>query len=129
MRGFTSDSTMKKWLPLLLSHPHIILSSTVLASSWLDMQNDCSGDSATTAMVKAETIGMIKERLTNPTLQSDDATLVVILHLFAGEMWVCNEKALRIHENGLATLFSRRGGLSNFVRNRVIAEVAVAYVY
>ncbi|KAF2633202.1 hypothetical protein BU25DRAFT_380373 [Macroventuria anomochaeta] len=129
MRAFASDSTMKKWLPLMLSHPHIILSSTVLASTWLDMHNKCSGDSTTTVMVKAETISMINERLANPTLQLDDATLIVILHLFAGEMWVCNEKALRIHENGVATFVSRHGGLSSFIYNRALAEVAIACCY
>lgn len=126
MRAFASDSTMKKWLPLMLSHPHIILSSTVLASTWLDMRGRCSGDSTTTSMVKAETIGMIKDRLKDPSLQLDDATLIVILHLFAGEMWICNEKTLRVHETGVATLVSRRGGLSSFLHNRALAEVAIA---
>ena len=112
----------------MLSHPHIILSSTILASTWLDMHNNCSGDSTITAMVKAETMDMINERLVNPTLQLEDTTLIVILHLFAGEMWACNEKALRIHENGIATLVSRRGGLSSLIYNRALAEVAIAYV-
>lgn len=77
-------------------------------------------------MVKAETMGMINERLSNPTSQLDDATLIVILHLFAGEMWRCNEKILRVHENGVATLINRRGGLVSFTHNRAVAEVATA---
>jgi hypothetical protein len=77
-------------------------------------------------MVKAETIGMINERLVDPSLRLDDATLIVIVHLFAGEMWVCNEKALRIHENGIATIIARRGGLSTFVYNKALVEVAIA---
>lgn len=128
MRAFASDSTTEKWLPLMLSHPHIILSSTVLASTWLDMHNDYSGDSPTTTMVKNETFEMINERLRNPILRLDNATLAIILHLFAGEMWLCNEKTLRIHENGIATIISRRGGLSTFFNERALAEVAVAYV-
>lgn len=81
----------------------------------------------TTAMVKAETISMIKERLVDPNLQLDDTTLIVILHLFAGEMWVCNEKTLKIHENGVATFITRRGGLASFANNKALAEVAVWY--
>jgi hypothetical protein len=77
-------------------------------------------------MIKTETIAMINERFSNHTLQLDDATLVVILHLFAGEMWVCNEQALRAHETGIATLVARRGGLLSFTHNRAIAEVAAA---
>lgn len=128
MRAFASDSTMTKWLPLMLSHPHIILSSTTLASTWLDMHKHISGDSTRTIRVKTETIGMINKRLIDPTLRLEDATLIVILHLLAGEMWMCNEKSLRMHENGVATFLSRRGGLSTFDYNRALAEVAVAYV-
>jgi hypothetical protein len=126
MRAFASEETVKKWLPLLLSHPHIILSSTVLASTWVDMNSGYSGDSATTTMVKQETIGMIKERFGDPATQMDDITFITILHLFAGEMWVCNEAALRTHETGLATLAIKRGGLNTFVHNRTVAEVALA---
>jgi hypothetical protein len=128
MRAFASDATITKWLPSMLSHPHIILSSNILASTWLDMHNKCSGDSTTTIMVKAETISMINERLLIPDLQLDDATLTVILHLFAGEMWLCNEKTLRIHEEGVAAFITRRGGLPSFAHNRALAEVAAAYV-
>ena len=126
MRAFASEETVKKWLPLLLSHPHIILSSTVLASTWVDMNSGYSGDSATTTMVKQETIGMIKERFSDHATQIDDITFITILHLFAGEMWICNEAALRTHETGLATLAIKRGGLSTFVHNRTVAEVALA---
>ena len=126
MRVFASDATMKKWLPLMLSHPHIILSATVLASTWLDMRRRISGDSTTTAMVKTETIGMIKERFADSNTQLDDATLIVILHLFAGEMWVCNEQALRVHERGVAALILRRGGVGTFIHNRALVEVALA---
>ncbi|KAJ4990618.1 hypothetical protein SVAN01_03849 [Stagonosporopsis vannaccii] len=129
MRAFSSDSTMRKWLPLMLSHSHIILSSTILASTWLDMQQHISGDSTRTTRVKAETIGMLNKRLLDPASQLEDATLVVILHLFAGEMWICNEKALRIHENGVATFISRRGGISMFDYNIALAEVAIACCY
>lgn len=77
-------------------------------------------------MVKNETIGMIKERFANPNTQMDDATLTVILHLFAGEMWGCNEQVLRVHERGIAAIISQRGGLGTFIQNRTLAEVAVA---
>lgn len=92
------------------------------------MHNNCSGDSTTTTMVKVETIGMINERLKNPALQMDDATLIVILHLFAGEMWVCNEGTLRSHKDGIAAFITQRGGLASFTYNKALAEVAVVYV-
>lgn len=79
-------------------------------------------------MVKTETISMINERFLNPVLRLDDATLIIILHLFAGEMWVCNETALRIHETGVAALITQRGGLPSLTHNKALAEVATAYV-
>ncbi|CAO2648315.1 Nn.00g075820.m01.CDS01 [Neocucurbitaria sp. VM-36] len=126
MRAFASDSTIMKWLPAMLSHPHIILSSTLLASTWLDMHAGKSGDSNRTALVKHETIGMIKERLADPDTELQDATLMVILHLLAGEMWSCNERTLRLHVSGVATFIAQRGGMHEF-ENGVVGEIAAAF--
>ncbi|KAH7089790.1 hypothetical protein FB567DRAFT_521560 [Paraphoma chrysanthemicola] len=128
MRAFASDSTVKKWLPAMLSHPHILLSSTILVSTWLDMRAGCSGDSSRTAMVKAETLRMIHERITNPTTELNDSTLMVILHLLAGEMWSCNEENLRTHEAAVARFITSRGGLRS-LENRAVVEVAAACCY
>ena len=73
------------------------------------MHAGCSGDSARTNQIKAEIIGWINERLRNPALQTDDSTLMVILHLMVGEMWSCNEKTLRIHEEGIERFIKARG--------------------
>jgi hypothetical protein len=69
MRTFTSVSTIQKWLPAMLSHPHILLSATLLASTWLDMHSGCSGDSKRTAIVKGETIGSTYFQYTSGTRQ------------------------------------------------------------
>jgi hypothetical protein len=109
----------------MLSHPHILLSSTILASTWLDMRAGCSGDSWRTALVKAETLCMINERLRNPNTELEDATLMIILHLLAGEMWSCNEKALRVHESAVARFIFQRGGMRS-LENRAVVEIAAA---
>ncbi|KAL6707108.1 hypothetical protein ACN47E_004860 [Coniothyrium glycines] len=109
IRAFASTETIVKWLPSMLSHPHLILSSTVLASTWLDMQDGLLGDSKRTALV-------------------NDATLMVILHLLAGEMWNCNESTLNIHEAGVGRSIHARGGINN-LENRVVADVAVGVCY
>lgn len=123
MRVFTSTVTVVKWLPALLSHPHLLLSSTVLASTWIDFQEGCSGDSRRTSLVKQETIAMVNRRLLEADHQSD-ATLMVVLHLLVGEMWNCHETTLRIHEEGVGRLIKLRGGLASFV-NQAVAEVTV----
>jgi hypothetical protein len=116
---------MVKWLPVLLSHPHMLLSATLTASTWLDMQAGCSGDSKRTVLVKGETIGWINQRLRDPVQQYEDLTLIAILHLLAGEMWNCNEKSLFTHQSGIAGLIAHRGGMDKLQSN-VTAEVAAA---
>jgi hypothetical protein len=67
---------------------------------------------------------VIKERLHHPVTQFDDTTLMVILHLLAGEMWSCNEKTLRIHESGVARFITQRGGMHTLTDT--LAEVSAA---
>ncbi|KAF2464580.1 uncharacterized protein BDR25DRAFT_95732 [Lindgomyces ingoldianus] len=125
-RAFVSKATMVKWMPSMLAHPHSLLSSTILASTYLDMHAGCSGDSKRTVLVKGEVIGWINERLRNAETQFSDLTLTVILHLLAGEMWSCNEKTLRIHESGVARLILQRGGMESLGGNGALGEVAAA---
>jgi hypothetical protein len=114
MRTFWTQRSLIKWLSDMFSHPHVLLRSTVLASGWLDMHSGCPGDSRRTALVKAEILGMISERLRHPDARFSDSTLLVILNLLGGEIWSCNEKTLRTHESGIARFVSQRGGLHRF---------------
>jgi hypothetical protein len=107
----------------MFSHPYVLLSSTALASGWLDMYSSCPGNSRRTALVKAEIIGMISERLRHFDTKWADSTLLVILNLLGGEAWSCNEKTLRTHESGIATFVPQRGGLD---RLGPIAETCAA---
>jgi hypothetical protein len=117
---------MKKWFPAIVSNPHMILSSTCLVSTWLDMKEGHSGDSKRTAMVKEETFAMINKRIQDPLLQSDDTTLMAILHVLAGEMWGCNENTLTVHIHGVAQFIHQRGGLESLGgRDGALADVAV----
>ncbi|KAF2129053.1 hypothetical protein P153DRAFT_30916 [Dothidotthia symphoricarpi CBS 119687] len=126
IKAFTTELIHKKWTP---SHPHIILSSTLPPSTWLDMHAGCPGDSKRTTMVKAETIKMINARLRNPETRLEDATLMVIVNLLAGEMWSCNEKTLRMHETAAARFVVQRGGMDCLGGNGAIAEVTAACCY
>ncbi|KAF2016776.1 hypothetical protein BU24DRAFT_409847 [Aaosphaeria arxii CBS 175.79] len=128
-RAFVSRATIVKWIPVMLSNPHLLLSANNITSTWLDMHAGCSGDSKRTALVKSETIGWINERLGHPEHQFSDATLMVILHLLAGEMWSSNEKTLRIHQTGISRLISLRGGLDLISANgSALAEVSTSCV-
>lgn len=56
-------------------------------------------------------IGMINERLQHSNTQSSDATIMVVLHLFLGELLAPNEAAIRVHERGIAELLLYRDGI------------------
>ncbi|KAF2006209.1 hypothetical protein P154DRAFT_422900 [Amniculicola lignicola CBS 123094] len=128
-RSFVTQSTLTKWVPAMLSSSHLLLSAALLPSTYLDMHAGCSGDSKRTVLVKSESIGFINERLSDHKTQFEDATLMVILHLLAGEMWSCNEKTIRIHQTGIARLISARGGMSSLGAGGVMAEVAAGCSY
>ena len=76
-------------------------------------------------MVKEEIFSMLNQRLQDPRLQGDDTTLMGILHVLAGEMWNCDENALRVHIRGVAQFVRQRGGLEKLGRNEALADVAV----
>jgi hypothetical protein len=125
MRTFATEITLVKWVPAMLSHPHVMLSSIALASTWLDKLSNISGDSKRTILVKGEIIAMINGRLQHPDTRLADSTLMIILHLLGGEIWSCNEKTLRMHESGMARLIMQRGGMDSFIQAPV-AEMCAA---
>jgi hypothetical protein len=124
-RVFSSKATLEKWLPVMLSNPHIILSSTIMASTWLDMHAGICGESKRTILLKQESIGFINERLRDARA-AEDSTLAIIAHVLAGEMWSCNEKTLRIHQAGIARLIAHRGGMSQLGGHGLTAQVSAA---
>lgn len=126
MQAFVSKETMDKWFPAMAVHGEILLSATTIVFSWRDMQYDICGDSRRTIVVKNEIINYINARLGKPVHQFEDATLMIILHLIAGEMWSCNEQVLRIHETGVARLIDHRGGLHKLGGNGATAAVSAA---
>jgi hypothetical protein len=124
-RAFSTKSTLQKWLPVMLSDPHILLSSTVMATTWLDMHAGICGESKRTVLLKQEAIGYINERLRDSRAM-EDSTLAVIIHVLAGEMWSANEKTMRIHQDGVARLIAHRGGMSQLGGNGIVAQAAAA---
>jgi hypothetical protein len=108
----------------MLWHPRLILSLTAVASTWVDMAGSCPGDSPLTTTVKGEIMVMVNERLESPA-SYDDATVMAILYLLAGEMRSCNEGTLRVHKEAVVNIITERGGL-RALENSVVAEVATA---
>ncbi|OAG01714.1 uncharacterized protein CC84DRAFT_1221199 [Paraphaeosphaeria sporulosa] len=110
-RVFVSKQTLARWVPAMLAHPHILLSSTIMSSTWRDMLDGMNAESRRTILVKAEIITWINERLRHADTMCRDDTIMVIIHLLMGETWSCNEKTLAIHMSGMARLMAARGKL------------------
>jgi hypothetical protein len=85
------------------------------------MQESCSDDSSLTTIVKGEVFAMVTERIKT---SYDDVTLMVVLHLLAGEMRSCNEETLRAHKEGVVRIVSERGGMQALSNIRVAEATA-----
>jgi hypothetical protein len=84
-----------------------------------------SGESITTALVGKEIIDMLNERLRHPNKDNAASTIVIILHLLAGEIWSCNERILQWHVSGIAKMITLCGGIDKLSK-AIIAEVSAS---
>jgi hypothetical protein len=117
---------MKRWVPAAIYDDVVFLSSTCLASAWMDMMQGYVGDSQTTIILKNEMFQGLQKQLRNVDAASNDTTLMSILHLLAGGIWNSNEKTLRVHMHSVVLFITQHGGLERlYTSNQVLADVAV----
>lgn len=114
-RVFVSKQTLARWVPAMLAHPHILLSSTIMSSTWRDMLDGVCGESKRTILLKTEIINWINERLRHTDTMCRDDTVMVIIHLLMGETWAGDERTLAIHLSGMAKLMAAREKLNSSV--------------
>jgi hypothetical protein len=112
---------IKKWLPIMVQSPQLILTFAVVGSAWDDVMNNCPGDSSRTTKVKLEALAMVKE-LIQLTSSSNEAILLAGLNLLASEMWSC-DKEMRTHEQSLINIIAQCGGMQS-LENQTVAEIA-----
>lgn len=125
LRVYGTPSSQSRWIPIAVQHPLALLSACCIASTHIDMSNGESGDSELTALVKLEIYGWLHDRIANPTTQADDLTALMILQLFLGNVWTCDENAFQIHQAGLERIVAQRGGLKNLTP--ALAEMIAWY--
>jgi hypothetical protein len=71
---------------------------------------------------------MINRSLTDPQMQTSDATLVAVLHLLNAEIMGCDDSIMHVHRRGLNAMIEQRGGIDNLGVNGQLAGVTTAYV-
>jgi hypothetical protein len=98
---------IKKWLPIMVQSPQLILTFAVVGSAWDDVMNNC--------------LAMVKE-LIQLTSSSNEAILLAGLNLLASEMWSC-DKEMRTHDQSLINIIAQCGGMQS-LENQTVAEIA-----
>ena len=68
---------------------------------------------------------MLNERLQHLNKNNAASTIVIILHLLAGEIWSCNERILQWHVSGIAKVITLCGGIDKLSK-AIIAEVSAS---
>lgn len=102
---------MTNWLPSVTNDPRLVLSSTLIASTWLDMQNGYEVESCQTQEVKSAVLEVTREYLRDKKTGTDDVSMMVYINLLMGELWNCGEGALRNHQKAIADCVFSRGGM------------------
>lgn len=125
-RTFTAVSTTERYMPMLLEQPKNFLSALAVATAYTDYCDRVSGDSKRTTLLKAQVIRWLNERISDPTTQTSEVLIMMILHLLVGEAFASKDDVFRIHCAGLEKIVKQRGGMKTL--RQVVAEVLVWYI-
>ncbi|KAF1962431.1 hypothetical protein CC80DRAFT_400285 [Byssothecium circinans] len=101
------------WTKAICSHRMAFLSHVSVACVYQDLEEGFLDDTALTVYAKTKVLGMITESLRHHTTQTDDFTILIILHLLTSEIGGQNEERIDVHQEGLMRIVHQRGGLSN----------------
>ncbi|KAF2805115.1 uncharacterized protein BDZ99DRAFT_396552 [Mytilinidion resinicola] len=128
-RYFVASTTLDVWVPIVMTHPHALLSTCCVTSTYVDMMNGLKTDSERSTLIKNESIIWINRELSNLATQTTDMTIILILHLLAGELRNCDENVFRIHESGIERIIVQRGGMDKLGWDGVVAGLTVSVIY
>ena len=61
--------------------------------------------------VKNDAIAMLTECMKDPELRLSDETMISVVHLMVSDIMGCDDRDLKIHQDGLVNMATARGGL------------------
>jgi hypothetical protein len=117
-RRFGSRSLGEHWVPELLKARHAFLSTIAISSAHDDIVKralkppEHRSESFERMTVRHEVTAMINKSMSDPQMQTADATIVAVLHLLNAEIMGCDDDVMRIHQQGLHAMVQQRGGLN-----------------
>lgn len=108
------------WVPTLLKARHAFLSTICISSAHDDIMRRSSLppaqrpqlESIEVASIRKEVTSMINQSMSDPQMQTADATIVAVLQLLNAEIIGCDDKLMEVHQSGLHAMIRQRGGLN-----------------
>ncbi|KAF2260045.1 hypothetical protein CC78DRAFT_571455 [Lojkania enalia] len=111
----------RAWMGIVCRTRMSFLSHVSATCVYQDVAEGLLDDSALTVYAKTKILRMIKDSLQNFNTQTDDFTILSILHLLISEIGGFDEDAFDIHQGALFRIIQQRGGISNLGNNGDIA--------
>ena len=134
-KRFGSRGIADYWVPTLLKARHAFLSTIAISSAHDDIMRRSTKspsersktESVQRARVRHEVTSMINQSMSDPELQTSDATMVAVVHLLNAETMGCDDTVMRVHQQGLSAMVSSRGGLGALGVNGQLAAIVTMY--
>jgi hypothetical protein len=98
------------WMETVCSNHTSFLSHVTVGCMYKDVTEGFLDDTPLTVYVKGKVLRMITDSLNT---QTDDFTILSILHLLVSEIGGQNEDVFDLHQNALVRMVYQRGGIAN----------------
>ncbi|KAF2683085.1 hypothetical protein K458DRAFT_50432 [Lentithecium fluviatile CBS 122367] len=120
---FCSQDTV--WMETVCNNRMSFLSHVSVACVYKDVAEGFLDDTALTVYAKTKVLRMITDNLST---QTDDFTILSILHLLVSEIGGQNEDVFDVHQDGLVRIVNQRGGIANLGLQGNIATFLIVVI-
>ncbi|GME47118.1 hypothetical protein GTA08_BOTSDO13560 [Neofusicoccum parvum] len=100
-----------------IENSNIFLAGMCMASARLDVLKGLTRESAITAAVKLEAVRLLNQSLSNPHVQLNDETIMILTRLLHSEIIHGNFSVLEVHKKGMERIVQLRGGFERLYRD------------
>ncbi|KAF2202280.1 hypothetical protein GQ43DRAFT_369463 [Delitschia confertaspora ATCC 74209] len=116
----------RRWMEAICSVRMPFLSHVSVICVFQDLEDGLLEDSSLTVYAKTKLLRMIQDSLRGSATQTDDFTVLSILHLLTSEVGGFDEDAFDVHQAGLIRIVQQRGGINNLGFNGDLASVVTS---